>query len=377
MLWLWILLQGLSLLGVINYWRHLPTDRKVQTPDGVVVLLSVRDDWDGGPELIARLEAQTTRFRLLIATSGACAAAEALAAREADWVQVVHAGEASDEGQKIHKLRAALQALRPDDRYVLFIDADIEPPARLVGRLLFPLVRGKADIVTGYRMLLPERGPMLALVGAVEMQLATLPRFASATMPWGGAMALTRDVADRLDLDRAMAGRLSDDMAIGLAGWRAKMRLRPVRDLLVASPLAGNAAQVLGFGVRQYRHIITNSPGMWALATLVVAVQAAAWVWALVWGGWEMVAVGYGAAWGRALARRAILASVLESDQTRRARRSLWWDCIAPFAVSWAHLIVQLTAATSSRIRWGGWDYWVRRGLVVRMKRVDQKPAGN
>ncbi|MBV2150667.1 glycosyltransferase [Sphingobium sp. AS12] len=377
MLWLWILLQGLSLLGVINYWRHLPTDRKVQTPDGVVVLLSVRDDWDGGPELIARLEAQTARFRLLIATSGACAAAAALAAREADWVQVVHAGEASDEGQKIHKLRAALQALRPDDRYVLFIDADIEPPARLVGRLLFPLVRGKADIVTGYRMLLPERGPMLALVGAVEMQLATLPRFASATMPWGGAMALTRDVADRLDLDRAMAGRLSDDMAIGLAGWRAKMRLRPVRDLLVASPLAGNAAQVLGFGVRQYRHIITNSPGMWALATLVVAVQAAAWVWALVWGGWEMVAVGYGAAWGRALARRAILASVLESDQTRRARRSLWWDCIAPFAVSWAHLIVQLTAATSSRIRWGGWDYWVRRGLVVRMKRVDQKPAGN
>lgn len=377
MLWLWILLQGLSLLGVVNYWRHLPTDRKIETPDGVVMLLSVRDDWDGGPDLIARLKAQTARFRLLIATSGACAAADALAAREADWVQVVHAGEASDEGQKVHKLRAALRALRADDRYVLFIDADIEPPTRLVGRLLFPLVRGKADIVTGYRMLLPERGPMLALVGAVEMQLATLPRFASATMPWGGAMALTRDVADRLDLDHAMAGRLSDDMAIGLAGWRAKMRLRPVRDLLVASPLAGNVAQVLGFGVRQYRHIITNSPGMWALATVVVAVQAAAWGWALVWGGWAMVAVGYGAAWGRALARRAILASVLEPDQASRALRSLWWDCIAPFAVSWAHLIVQLAAASSSRIRWGGWDYWVRRGLVVRMKRVDQKPAGN
>ncbi|MBJ7443541.1 MAG: glycosyltransferase [Sphingobium sp.] len=377
MLWLWILLQGLSLLGAVNYWRHLPTDRKIETPDGVVMLLSVRDDWDGGPELIARLKAQTARFRLLIATSGACAAADALAAREGDWVQVVHAGEASHEGQKVHKLRAALRALRADDRYVLFIDADIEPPTRLVGRLLFPLVRGKADIVTGYRMLLPERGPMLALIGAVEMQLATLPRFASATMPWGGAMAVTREVADQLDLDRAMAGRLSDDMAIGLAGWRTKMRLRPVRDLLVASPLEGSATQVLGFGVRQYRHIITNSPGMWALATVVVAVQTAAWGWALVWGGWAMIAIGYGAAWGRALARRAILASVLEPEQASRARRSLWWDCVAPFAVTWAHLIVQLAAASSSRIRWGGWDYWVRQGLVVRMKRVDQKPAGN
>ncbi|MBA4756139.1 MAG: ceramide glucosyltransferase [Sphingobium sp.] len=377
MLWLWIFLQGLSLLGVVNYWRHLPRDRKIEAPDGVVMLLSVRDDWDGGPDLIARLKAQTAHFRLLIATSGQCAAADALVARENGWVEVVHAGVASDEGQKVHKLRAALRALRPDDRYVLFIDADIEPPARLVGRLLFPLARGKADIVTGYRMLLPERGPMLALVGAVEMQLATLPRFASATMPWGGAMALTRDVADRLDLDRVMAGRLSDDMAIGLAGWRAKLRLRPVRDLLVASPLAGDAVQVLGFGVRQYRHIVTNSPGMWALATLVVAVQAAAWVWALVWGGGAMIAVGYGAAWGRALTRRAILDSVLEPDQASRARRSLCWDVVAPFAVTWAHLIVQIAAASSSRIRWGGWDYWVRRGMVVRMCRIDQKPAGN
>ena len=377
MLWLWIFLQGLSLLGVVNYWRHLPRDRKIEAPDGVVMLLSVRDDWDGGPDLIARLKAQTAHFRLLIATSGQCAAADALVARENGWVEVVHAGVASDEGQKVHKLRAALRALRPDDRYVLFIDADIEPPARLVGRLLFPLARGKADIVTGYRMLLPERGPMLALVGAVEMQLATLPRFASATMPWGGAMALTRDVADRLDLDRVMAGRLSDDMAIGLAGWRAKLRLRPVRDLLVASPLAGDAVQVLGFGVRQYRHIVTNSPGMWALATLVVAVQAAAWVWALVWGGGAMIAVGYGAAWGRALTRRAILDSVLEPDQASRARRSLCWDVVAPFAVTWAHLIVQIAAASSSRIRWGGWDYWVRRGMVVRMCRIDQNPAGN
>src|SRR3546814_984786 len=60
-------------------------------------------------------------------------------------------------------------------------------------------------------------------------------RAASATMPWGGAMALTRETAERLDLDAALAGRLSDDMTIGLAGWRAKLRLRPVRDLLVAS----------------------------------------------------------------------------------------------------------------------------------------------
>lgn len=365
--WAWVLLQGLTLLGVLNYWRHLPVDRQEEAPDGVVVLLSVRDDWDGGAELIARLKAQTARFRLVIASSGGCAAAEALAAREEDWVQIVRAGVAVDEGQKVHKLRAALRALRPEDRYLVFVDADIEPPVRLVGRLLFPLVRGKADIVTGYRLLLPERSAVAALVGAVEMQLATLPRAAGATMPWGGAMALTREVAERLDLDAALAGRLSDDMAIGLAGWRAKLRLRPVRDLLVASPMEVRGA--IAFGVRQYRHIWTNSPGMWGIAAAVVGVQALGWLWVLGWGGWSALAVGYAAAVGRALVRRRIIAGVVHPEQARTARRSLWWDVLAPFAVCWVHWGMQLAAACSRRIRWGRFDYWVKSGRVVKMER--------
>lgn len=373
MLWVWVLLQGLTLVGVGLYLRHLPVDRQVEAPPGVVVILCLRDEWDGGAALIARLKGQGAPFRLLLATSGSCPAAEALAGREGDRVQVVHAGVAQDEGQKVHKLRAALRALRPDDRYLVFIDADIEPPARLVGRLLFPLVRGKADITTGYRLLLPGGSAMAALVGAVEMQLATLPRAAGATMPWGGAMAMPRAVADRLGLDTALAGRLSDDMAIGLAGWRAKLRLRPVRDLLIASPIDGGAADLLGFGVRQYRHILTNSAGMWALATAVVAVQAAAWAWALGWGGWAGVAIGYGAAWGRALLRHMIVARVLEPDQARIARRSLAWDMALPFAVTWAHLAVQLSAATSRRIRWGGWDYWLAKGKVERMGQLDKR----
>lgn len=369
MLALWLLLQALSLMGVVNYWRHLPADRQEEAPDGAVMILSVRDDWEGDSELVTRLKAQSAPFRLLLATSGACAVAEALAAAEPDWVQIVRAGVASDEGQKVHKLRAALKALRDGDRYLIFIDADIAPPARLAGRLLFPLVRDKADIVTGYRLLLPAGQGMPALVGAVELQLATLPRAASSTMPWGGAMAMTRAAAERIDIDAALAGRLSDDMAIGLAGWRAKLRMRPVRDLLVASPLDGRLSALWNFGVRQYRHILTNSPRMWAVATGAVALQSGFWLWALGWGSWPAIAIGYGAAWGRAAARRRILAAVLEPEQAARARRSLWWDMVTPFAVCWAHLAVQLQAATSNRISWGGWTYRVVRGRVVEMGR--------
>src|SRR3546814_7165477 len=71
--------------------------------------------------------------------------------RISDW-----SSDVCSSDLKVHKLRAALRSLRQGDRYLIFIDADIEPPSRLMGRLLFPLVRGKADIVTGYRLLLPE-----------------------------------------------------------------------------------------------------------------------------------------------------------------------------------------------------------------------------
>ncbi|SCW84718.1 Glycosyl transferase family 21 [Sphingobium faniae] len=366
---LWLLLQGMTVMGVAHYWRHLPADRQEEAPEGVAVLLCVRDDWDGGADLVARLAAQTAPFRLIVATSGTCPAAEGLTFPD---VRIVRAGVADDEGQKVHKLRAALRALGPDDRYLVFIDADIEPPARLIGRLLFPLVRGKADIVTGYRLLLPDAKPLLALVGAVEMQLATLPRAPSSTMPWGGAMAMTRATAERLELDRILAGRLSDDMTIGLAGWREKLRLRPVRDLLVGSPLRGDGRAALNFAMRQYRHIVTNSPGMWWVAALVMGMQSAGWLWALGWGGWSAVIIGYGAAWSRALVRRKIIAQVVEPAQARKAARSLVWDVLAPFVVTWAHLAVQVAGALSRRIRWGGYDYWLRRGRVIRMEAVDK-----
>ncbi len=371
MIWIWALLQALTVAGVLNYWRNLPSERKEVAPEGVVAILSVRDDWDGGPDLIEALTRQSAPFRLIVASSGECSAAEALAAREADWVQLVRAGVASDEGQKVHKLRAALQALWEGDRWLVFLDSDILPPYRFVGRLLFPLVTGKADLSTGYRMLLPESGLMASLVGAVEMQLATLPRSPNATMPWGGAMALSRDVAERLDLDTALAGRLSDDMSIGLAGWRAKLRLRPVRDLLVATPLEGRASNLMAFGVRQYRHVLTNSRNMWLAATGAMLVQTLFWLWAIGWGGWSAMAIGYLAGWGRAALRLQIIRSVLERDQVRSAWRSLVWDVVAPFAPTFAHLTVQLMAATSNRIDWGGWRYKVKRGRVIAMHRLD------
>lgn len=364
---IWAALQLLGIIGVCNYWRHLPTDRQIEMPGGVVVILSVRDDWDGGAELVARLRRQSSAgFRLLIATSGNCPRAQILAGVQPGWITVIAAGLATGEGQKIHKLRAALASLGPQDRYLVFIDADILPPERLIGRLLFPLVRGKAELSSGHRLLLPARF-VLGAIGAVEMQVVTMPRLAGGTMPWGGAMAVTREAADRLALADAWAGRLLDDVSLGLVARAAGLRLRAVRDLLVASPLDGSLRSALDFAVRQYRHVWTNSCALWARAFGVVLLPAVGWLIALRLGGWPALAIGYSAAWARVAVRHRILSAILEPDQLPAARRSLMWDAAVPFVVVWAHLLVQIAAVTSNRIRWGGYDYWVRDGRVVRM----------
>jgi hypothetical protein len=366
----WAALQLLSVLGVWNYWWHLPVDRQIEAPGDVVVILSVRDDWDGGAALIAALKQQAiTGFRLIIATSGNCVKAQGLAAGQPNWIEVISAGLASDEGQKIHKLRAAVTSLRPADRYLVFIDADILPPQRFIGRLLFPLVRGKVELATGYRMLLPASA-LLGWIGAAEMQVATMPRLASGTMPWGGAMAITRRAADQIGLADALAGRLLDDVSIGLLAHRAGLRLRAVRDLLVATPLDGGIGSALEFLVRQYRHVLTNSRAMWGKAFAIVALQSAGWGFAMTLGGRRAIAIGYFAAWARVALRHQILSSVLEPEQLPAARRSLLWDAVLPFAVVWLHLGVQIAAACSRRIRWGGYDYWVKDGRVIRMARV-------
>jgi len=373
---LWAALQALSVIGVANYRRHVPRDGLIEGPPGVVVIAAVRGPWANAAAFVEAILAQDgVAPRLILAIGGEddpeWPAIAALREAHPERIAIVVAGISDREGQKIHKLRAAVASLRAEDRYLVFLDTDIVPPPRLVGRLLFPIVRGKAGISTGYRILLPPaRRPIAALVAAIDLQVATLPRLRALTPPWGGAMAMARATFDDLGVAEAWAGRLSDDLTLARVARAAKVMVRPVRDVLLASPMEGSSRAALAFAVRQYRHLVWNLPGAWWVAALILAVQGSGWLWALAAGGWPAIAVGYGAAWMRAALRVSVIQAVLPPSGRAPTRAALAWDCLLPFAVTWTHAACALAAPLSRRIRWGALDYRMGcRGRVASVLR--------
>ena len=377
---LWAMLQLGSVLGVLGFLRQLPRRALVETPAGIVVIAAVRGPIAGLEGFVRAVLAQDAAgLRVIFAveadTDPAYAALASAAAREPERCSVVIAGLADDEGQKVHNLLAALAALRPSDRYLVFLDSDMRPPRALVGRLLFPIVRGSAEIASGYRWLVPSPGaPFSWLAAALNLQVATMLRHYRWNLPWGGAMALSRETFERLGVAEMWRGALSDDLRLYVAARRGRARIRSLPDLLLPSPAELGLGGLWRFGVRQYRHVVWNAPALWGRALLLLGLNSVGWSWALggalagatppLWG----IAIGYAAAWSRALARIKI-ARRLGGGAATRAKLSVVWDVAAPFAVCWLHLLLVVAAPLTRRIRWAGADYWMGAGKVRRMER--------
>jgi hypothetical protein len=373
LLGLWGLLQALSVAGVIGYWRYLPAQALCEVAEGVVVIVPVKGPAPAIESYVAALLAQSAPLRAIFVVQSrddpVWATLDALEARYPDRLQVIVAGLATDEGQKIHNLLAAIARLRADDRILVFLDADMLPGPHVVGRLLFPLVRGKAQITTGYRWLVPAvNAPATWLGAAINLQPATCPRLAGWHLPWGGAIALSRDTFERLDMAQVWRGALLDDLTLMRAARRQRVKIRTVVDLLLPSPGEATLRGLWRFGVRQYRHVFLNQRSFWMLAAAILGVQASGWAWALAAGGWRAVLIGYGAACLRAGFRVSIARRLPQAAQLHPIL-SVAADVAAPFLVCWVHLAMILVGGSSRRMSWGGVEYWMRRGKVEFMRR--------
>ncbi len=370
----WGLLQALSVAGVISYWWHLPHRASTETAPGVVAIIPVKGPAPAIARFVAALLAQSVPLRAIFVVQSrddpAWDTLAMLAARHPDRLQLVVAGIATNQGQKIHNLLAGIGGLRAADRTLVFLDADMLPSPNLVGRLLFPLVRGKAAITTGYRWLVPTgNAPASWLGAAINLQVATFPRLPRWNMPWGGATAMARGTFERLDLAAAWQGALSDDLTLLRIARQQGVAIRTVVDLLLPSPGEVSSRGLWRFGVRQYRHVFWNVRQFWTLAAAVVGLQGLGWAWALFAGGWRAVLIGYGAAFLRAAFRVMIARRLPQAGQLRPAL-SMVADLFAPFLVCWVHLLMILAAACSRRISWAGTDYLMRHGKVQFMQHI-------
>lgn len=368
--------------GVLLYLRRLALPA-VAAEGRALLILPLTGAAPGLEDLFAALAAQTLRpHRLVVAVEDAgdpaAARAMALARLLPCPLDLVVAGRHDGRGQKNTNLIAALARIAPEDAVVVLLDADIRPPSWWLSALATPVLRGEADLVTGYRWPLPG-GLAGGFWAALDRGFALLPKPAAFGFVWAGSLAIAPAAVARMGLARRLEATLSDDLSIGAAAARLGLRVLHRRALLLATPAEGAARAQLAFAHRQVQILRLYRPGWWALGAAGLAVSLAAWLalaaQAAAGGGVALAAAGAGAAAGLACwqGRRRVAARLgLPPDAPGADALQALLAALPPLPGAYAAGLF-LAALRVRRIRWRHVDYAVAGPAAVRV--TARRPA--
>lgn len=374
---LWLTVSVLSSLAVAATVHRLRFTHLFVERPAVAVIVPVRGVSANLAALWQALRTQKHQnFRVLFAVEsvddpayGALAALIGRAKRPR--TEIVVAGRAKNEGQKVHNQLAALSRIRRHDRIVVFADADILPTRAWLADLVDLVRRRKALIVSGYRWMVPDdRRLSTALACAINDTIASTTRPSRLCIAWGGTMALRHEALTRIGIRRWLKGSLNDDLQLTRAARVKGSGIHSPPRMLVRSPVSFDWRDFLAFGRRQYVQLRIYAPAHWVLAAVTYTVPIIGWLTALplAWAG-DYFAIG---ALVAAFALNQVRASV-----RLRIPRKLWreeTDRTVALLDRWATPVLVILNAIliwstlfSREIRWGGRVYRIEAPQRVRI----------
>jgi len=284
--------------------------------------------------------------------------------------RVVVAGRATESGQKVHNLIAAVDAADERSEVFVFVDSDARPRTEWLGALVAPLADENVGATTGYRWFIPAHNPASHLRAVWNASIASaLGENSRANFCWGGSTAIRRATFARLRIRERWRGTLSDDFALTRALQAACLSIHFVPRCLIASHESCGARSLLEFTTRQLKITRVYAPHLWRIVLisnlLFVSVFYGGIALTLSRFGrglpsalpLALVASIYVLGSAKALLRLRAVAHALAPEQriwrtaTLAAHVLLW-----PFA-SVLFLYNALAAGLSRRIRWRGITY--------------------
>jgi len=192
-----------------------------------------------------------------------------------DRARLTTAGFTSQRSQKVHNQLAALQLADKSTEIYVFVDIDGYLNRHFLKRLLAPLSDPSVGVATGYRWFTPAHRRIAEIAAvlwaAVEDAVLMDPQF---THPWGGAMAIRRQVFDNLNMTHVWSGASTDDTALGWAARRAGVRIVFEPRCAVTSTVDYSLSQFMAFGARQLLLLRVYFPEMWWQLLALTAVSA-------------------------------------------------------------------------------------------------------
>lgn len=315
--------------------------------------------------LVARLGIPDSGGARMMVSPAESAELRALAGPGLTSVELVVAGRAEDQGQKVHNLLASLAGMGSGDRVVAFVDADALPGPDWLARLVAPLDDDRVGIVTGYRWLMPERGDWPScFASAINGSVATTLGPAWRNSAWAGSMAISRQAFERLGVRELWRGALNDDTLLSRAAQRAGLRIAFAEGLLLPTPVRFDWAGLLEFGRRQYLQVRVCRPEIWAAAVVITLGYLFAWVLSV----WLYAATGSLVPLAllgcvtlldrlRAGARERLVLALFGRTTSRGLRRVRLLDRWGTPLVSAVHAVIVMSALAGRTVTWAGIRY--------------------
>ena len=288
--------------------------------------------------------------------------------------RVLIAGEGDPaNGEKINNLLAAVAAARAATEVLAFADSDGKVRSGWLRALVRALEDDHAGAATAYRWHLPAPAgfwPLLRSVWNAVVAGGYGPgqnRFA-----WGGAMAIRRDMFERLEVARHWRGSVSDDQGISAAVKEAGLLIVYAPGAIVVSSDQTGAMEFLRWIERQLIITKVYSPRLWGAAFGAHIVYCSAMVVSATFavqgnltGMYTLIAqlsLGFAKGANRLRLARRCLPEYGEWFR-RHGWVHIWWTPLG----TWIWLYSFLASARTSTIDWRGNRYHLAAGRIEKL----------
>ena len=197
--------------------------------------------------------------------------------------QLVIAGQAANEGQKVHNLRAAVERVSGESKIFVFVDSDARPSANWLMGLIAPLADESIGCTTGYRWFVSKNCSF-----ASELRAAWNASIASAlganlknNFCWGGSTAIRRETFEKIKMREKWRGTLSDDFMLTRALHENNLPIYFVPQALTASVGNCDWRELFEFTTRQMKITRVYAPQLWKQSLLGAFLFNLVFVWGI------------------------------------------------------------------------------------------------
>ncbi len=169
-------------------------------------------------------------------------------------VHITVAGNAQSCSQKVFNQLQAYELLLPGDDILAWVDADIHLNENWLNNLISPIGENKDAAVTGYRCLVPTGpGDWPSAVGSViNASILTLLGDPWRNSLWGGSMAMTRTIFEKLKISEYVKPCFTDDESVGALLKKNNVPIYFSYAVLPLGKIDYTWKELFNFGRRQY-----------------------------------------------------------------------------------------------------------------------------